>query len=195
MANITPNIENKTKYKITTKVHEYVYLVVTLGAISFFIAFLIRPSIISVLELRKEAKEYSTLDKVLSEKVNNLDSIKLQREEIKDLLSLLDKAVPTSSNESDLLLSINQSASKDNMQLTSINFSYPTETENNGDLKNITITMQAAGTYENILLFLSSLKNLLRSVLISSIKIEPYEKLGTNVLLISIEAKSYYISK
>ena len=168
------------------KTEDYLMLTITLVALIFFGAFIIRPSILLILELNQRSKEYADLSKRLDAKIKILEQIKSEEGSRKDNVALLNIAITEKANESDILNNINFVASKNNVQLGNIQFQF--------DKLNpiVKISFKATGTYENTIAMFSDINNLLTPVNINSVEIKPDKEYGDNILELGINAESYF---
>ncbi len=167
---------------------DYLMLTITLITLIFFGVFIIKPSILLVLELNQRSREYKDLSKRLDTKIKTLEQIKSKEESRKAQVALLNIAITDKANESDILNNINFVASKNNIQLENIKFQFDKLTPI------ISINFEATGTYENTIAMFSDISNLLTPVNINSVEIKPDKEYGDNIVELNIKAESYFLN-
>ncbi len=170
------------------KPEDYLMLSITLVTLIFFGTFIIKPSILLILELNQRSKEYVDLSKRLDTKIKILEQIKSEEESRKDQVALLNKAITDKANESDILNNINFVAAKNNILLGNIQFQFDKLSPI------VKINFKATGTYENTIAMFSDINNLLTPVNINSVEIRPDKEYGDNILELNINAESYFLS-
>ena len=181
-------MNNDPKNKPSGLSEDYLMLTITLTTLIFFGLFIIRPSILLILELNQRSKEYRDLSQRLETKIKILEQIKSEEESRKGQIALLNIAITDNSNESDILNNINFVASKNNIQLSNIQFQF--------DKLNpvIVINFKATGTYENTVAMFSDMSNLLTPVNINFVEIKPDREYGDNIVELNISAESYFLN-
>lgn len=170
------------------KPEDYLMLTITLVTLIFFGTFIIKPSILLILELNQRSKEYRDLSKKLDAKIKILEQIKSEEESRKDQVALLNKAITDKANESDILNNINFVAAKNNILLGNIQFQFDKLSPI------VKINFKATGTYENTIAMFSDINNLLTPVNINFVEIRPDKEYGDNILELNINAESYFLS-
>lgn len=81
----------------------YLYAIFTLLVSSFFIAFVIRPTILTIVELRQEFTENQEIMEQFDEKLAAISSLESQTTQFSSEIELLNTAIPTSSPQIPLL--------------------------------------------------------------------------------------------
>ena len=171
------------------KTEDYLMLTITLGALIFFGVFVVRPSLILIFELNQKSKDYKSLSFKFEEKIKALEQIKSDNEGLKAEFALLQKAITDKPNESEILNNINYVASKNNIQISNIQFVFD-------EIPSvIKIKFNATGTYENTIVMFEEMKNLLTPININSVDINPEKEYGDNIVKLTIDAESYYLNK
>lgn len=171
----------------------FVTLALTFGALIFFGIFAINPTLTTIAELQKELEDNIAVEQQLRTKLENLSSLQSQFTQIEPDLSYLYSAVPKTAEAPLLSAQIAALAQKQNLnvtayrvaevQLVSQNLA-PTKTTS------FIFTIQAEGTYENMITFSSSLAQLERVVTVESMSIGRDTK--TNNLLLTLRGRQYF---
>lgn len=174
-------------FRKNRKTEDYLMLTITLGTLIFFGFFVIRPSLILIFELNQRSKDYKSLSIKFEEKIKALEQIKSDNDGLKADFALLEKAITDKPNESDILNNINYVASKNNIQISNIQFTFIE------DSSTIKINFNAIGTYENTIAMFEEMKSLLTPVNINSVDIKPDKEYGNNIIKFAIDAESYYL--
>lgn len=168
---------------------DYLMVIITLSSLIFFGIFIIRPSIVLILELNQKSKDYKSLSRTLDEKIKNLEQIQSYNKEAKNNLKLLNIAITDSSNESDILNNINYVATKNNIQISDVNFTFNDETPT------IEAKFNAIGKYENTISMFDEMDNLLTPFNINYVELKPESEYGKDIIKLAVKGESYYLSK
>lgn len=171
------------------KTEDYLMLAITLSSLIFFIIFIIKPSTTIVLELNQKLKDYKNLSIRLEEKIKNLEQIKMDQENLRSEFTLLNMAIADSPSESVILNNLNYVASQNNVQISDFYFAVDDEKAKTK------IKFNATGTYENIILMFYGFDNVLTPFNINSIDLKPEIEYGNDIIKLSVEGESYYLTE
>lgn len=174
-------------FRNNKKTEDYLMVTITLASLIFFSIFIIRPSIVLIIELNKRSLEYKELSRQLDEKINNLEQIIINGQELRKDFALLNTAITDIPNEAEILNNINFVAQSNNIQISNVNFTFDAES---GKIKT---SFNALGTYQNTVEMFSQLKNLLTPFIITSVNLKPRTEYGENIINLVIEGESYYL--
>lgn len=178
------------------KVKAYSFLVLSIFTSAFFLFFAVRPTINTIINLRKQIADSSTVNSKLTEKINTLSQIQAQYEMIKSDLSLLTQALPVRADIAGLVRSI-ENISKDNqtalsaMQFGEANLVGEGSDKDSKNVVPITFQISAGGDYSHLLTLLQSINKLPRLVSVDSVNINA----GTASPAAIIRLKAYYYIK
>lgn len=178
------------------KIKAYTFLVLSLFTSSFFLFFAVRPTINTIINLRKQIADSSTVNSKLTEKINTLSQIQAQYEVIKSDLPLLMQALPVRADVAGLVQQI-EKITKDNqtvlsaMQFGDASLVGEGSVKDNQNAVPITFQISASGDYAHLLTLLSSINKLPRLVSVDSVNISA----GTASPTATIRLKAYYFIK
>lgn len=158
-------------------------VILTLFFISFFAAFAIRPTAITISRLWREIQDKQRVRSQLGAKISNLEEAKTSLEEIEDELGLLAAALPETSEFSRMLRTIEYLTAKHGLVLTSGRYDavelylQPSEASASGDqLNSYAFSLSLKGALADIKGFVNDFERLDREVSISSITLKPAQK-------------------
>lgn len=181
-------------------------LVLSIFVVAFFIAFALRPTIISIVTLKKNIVESEKTLKTLETKVSNLQKASKELDQIKPFLPTLNKEIPNDGAKySPLVSAIEGLASISSVQLESeslgstLLFSRLLSPFNPNKSQNIVIlpfTIRVIGTYPNVYGFLSKLVSLERIMMVESVTIsrEASSKNNNGLVALNITGNAYYLA-
>ncbi|GIW63156.1 MAG: hypothetical protein KatS3mg091_849 [Patescibacteria group bacterium] len=146
----------------------YAYLSAFFIVFSFFVLFIIRPTLTIAFELRDKRdsllKEAARLNLI----INNITNINIQSEKYRDDFDLLDQAVPDKMNVFSVFNQINEVFKKHNIKIVSAEASNivlvgsdnenSKETTEDSSLREITFVYQLTGSFANFLQAIEELR-------------------------------------
>lgn len=179
-------------YKIK-KVRVYTEIVFSLLAVSFFLFFAIKPTLLTITELIKTIQDQEVVVNQLQNKINALGAAQSEYNLISNDLYLVDEALPKNSQVSTLVKQIEVLALQSGVFLGSMKFDPVALKEAGAGLKEVNFSLAATGDYQNLKSFLHLVNSLRRVINIEtfSFKIKGAE---SQVLTLSIGGKAYYLS-
>lgn len=179
-------------YKIK-KVRVYTEIVLSLLAISFFLAFAIKPTLITIAELVKTINDQKMITDQLQNKINALALAQSEYNLVSSDLYLVDEALPKNSQISGLAIQIEALAQQAGIVLGSVRFDPIPLKENRSPKKTeIAFNLTASGDFQNLKSFLRLLNSLRRVIQVEtfSFKIKGAE---SEALLLGLGGKAYYL--
>ncbi len=206
MTNNTQNLQNTHRWQRyytmldplvrKPKVQAYSFLVLSLFTSAFFLFFAVRPTINTIINLRKQIEDSTNVNSKLTEKINALAQIQAQYEVIKPDLPLLAQAMPERADVVGLVQQIEKITTDNQAALTAMQFSEANLVgEGTGkDTQNsipVTFQVSAGGDYSRLLALLNSISKLPRLVSVDSLNINS----GTASPAATIRLKAYYYIK
>ena len=186
---ISPVIKSK-------KSASYFTLTISLLTLSFFGLFAVRPTLITAVSLIKSVSDLRSLNIEYENKISSLVRAQSEYEQIRDVLPLVDFAIPSSSEFSKLALKL-ETFAKDStltinqLQIDNVPISRPSQLA--GTMQKYNFSMVATANYPSLSLYLQHLINWRRIVTIDSLEFvrENASTLGSTLRL-TIKGNTYY---
>lgn len=167
-------------------------LFLSIGAVIFFAAFAIRPTLLTMSDLIKEIEDKTTLNEQLGQKSASLATAQTQYLNLKDRLLVLDQSLPSQPEFEQTLKIIEKIASDNQLIISSVQVNeIPKEAEPTvpfSQKKKITvpISVSVTGDYLTIRNFVENIHNNRRTLIVDSIifsvsEINNSKKLKANI--------------
>lgn len=181
-------------------------LVLSLFVVSFFIAFALRPTIMSIATLKKNITESEKTLKTLETKVSNLQRASKELDQIKPFLPTLNKEIPNEGAEySPIVMAVEGLAVQTGVQLESeslgptLLFSrllspfVPNKSQN---IIVLPFSVRVIGKYPNVYDFLSKLVALERIIMVDTVTIsrEASSKNNDGLVALNISGNTFYLA-
>jgi Tfp pilus assembly protein PilO len=160
----------------------YTTTILSFLVISLFLWYAIRPTLQTILSLRREIRDSLQVNQQMEEKISNLVEAQAKYQTASPRLPLMAQALPKNPDTVTLLLSLRNIASQSNASLSGIEISTVpidstsatgsgTQIPDNVYTNPITITVD--GKYENLKQFLDTIFNMRRIVTIDNYSVDP----------------------
>lgn len=198
----------------------YFSLIASLFALSFFGAFAIRPTVKTIVGLRKEISDARNTNNKLQEKINALSEAQTQYSFVQNEVPIVLAALPKNPEFSTLLKQIENIAVASGATVSGIQFhsvlmfgkvaqdgqtaqiatssgsttdalSSLDQPGNSGGITPISFSLVLRGSYANITAFLTSLSQLSRLISVDSLAISSAQG-GSVELSLNIQSKAFY---
>lgn len=181
-------------------------LVLSLFVMAIFIAFALRPTIISIVTLKKNLTESEKILKTLETKVTNLQKASTELEQIKPFLPTLNKEIPSDGAKySPLVMAVEGLAIQSGVQLESesigstLLFSrllspfMPNKSQN---IVMLPFAVRVIGSYPKVYDFLTKLVSLERIIMVETVTIsrEASSKNNAGLVALNISGNAYYLA-
>ena len=181
---LLPDIQHENTRIITT-------LILTFSAMSFFGIFAINPTLSTIVTLKKQLADSQLVHAKLETKIKNLSALQQQYGQLNADLPTVFEAIPQTPQAPTLMGQIFALSKRTNVQTTSLAVSNiqliggkaPSESS-------YAFSLQAHGSYEDLMNFTKSLTKINRVVSVDSLSINKNTKL--NVLVLDIHGKGYF---
>jgi len=154
--------------------------------VSLFGWYAIRPTIQTILYLQREIKDKTAVNKKMDDKIQALIQSQSIMESIQQKLPLIEDAIPKNPDAIDVVrqlrdLTVSTGASVSAIQIGTIPAVQTASSSASPLTKQVEfpVTMSVEGNYQTISLFLNSLINIRRIILIDSISFTPNKKQGS----------------
>ena len=209
---LLPNMQQENTRIITT-------LIITFFALTFFGIFAINPTITTIIELKRKLADSQLVYEKLQTKIANLSSLQSQYNSLSSDLPLVFEAIPQNPEPAQLLAQILSVAEQKGVSIQSLETSGitllelsdidklppaevastqidPIQTpegpisEDNLIQDSFNFTLQAQGSYENLIEFANSLSKIQRVIKIDSMSISLNSE--ANNLAVDIGGSAYY---
>lgn len=196
--------ERLSLYLKSKQATAYTMIILSLFTVSFFGIFAIRPTLTTIVELKRKIDDATILDTALQKKIDTLVQAQEQYQFIKDFIPAIEEALPEKPDIANALLKIENIASEKKatvsaLQVQSIVYKSPETATTSAENKDILSTKLLAldfsanisGTYEQVTGFLEKLFTMRRTVNALSLELIPEGKQTTLKLLLSLNI--YYL--
>jgi len=184
----------------------YTGIILSIIAVTFFMAFAIRPTLITITGLVAKINDNRVVAQKLQNKINALSLAQSEYHEIKSKLSLVDDALPENSELSILIRQLESLGRKNAVIIDSVQIDNTplkgkgekikpkTFSENlkaGRDTEVVGFSFSASGSYQSLKSFLDDLKNTRRLVLVDNFIIQAGK--GGEDLTLGLEAEACYL--
>ena len=194
------------KYYRLPSVQVSLTLVLSVFLIAIFITFALRPTIVSIVSLRKTITESEKTLEILDKKVSSLEKAATQLETVKSFLPILDINIPNTGAEySPLNLAIEALARQTGTQLeneslgATLLFSRilsPFTPSRSQSVVELPFSLRVTGSYPSVAEFLKKLLSMERVVMVESITItrETEKKSENTGVALNVSGSAYYLA-
>jgi Tfp pilus assembly protein PilO len=184
---LLPNLSDK-------KIQLYTMLAFTLAAMSFFGIFAINPTLSTIAELNRQLKDLRDVKDKLIIKVQNLTTLQEKYQSLTGDLPVVFDAMPQKPEVPKLLAQINGVLSRSNLQSTSLR-TYGVEITPGKQISSeraasFVFSLEAEGTYEDIISFIQKVTHINRLITIETVSIAKDDKKA--VLILNLRGREYF---
>ena len=185
---LLPNMKQENTKAITM-------LIFTFVALAFLGIFAINPTITTIIQLDKQLDESQFVYEQLTTKINNLSSLQEQYATLTPALSVLYNAIPETAQVPTAIGQVQQLAATNNITIISlttspVSISDPKQPEGVKTHASFTFSLEATGTYANMIAFTSQLTTIDRIVTIESLSF--FKDAQRDQLILGITGREYY---
>jgi len=198
--------------KITSK--SYTAVIFSFLAVSLFGWYAIRPTIQTILYLRREIADKVEINKKMEDKISALIEAQAYYQEVEPLLPLVAQSLPPNSDALPLVIQLRNLASESGVLLTTVSVPTVPLTKDTTDpktpapkagtttLQQFDVTTTVSGPYANIKSFIDGLINMRRIVSFNGLSIipakssktaSPSAEPGGLILQLSLNIRTYYV--
>lgn len=188
----------------------YSMIILSLFTIAFFGMFAIRPTLRTIIELKRQIKDNKEIDLALQTKINSLMVAQEEYQFIKDFVPAISEALPNQPNITNLLLSIENLALEKQATITSIQVQSVIYKPINKEINNendsfvkpvitnfqpspIDISLKVSANYQQLYEFLEKLLTMRRLVTAKSLEIMPNNIPEQGTVKILLRFNTYYL--
>lgn len=167
--------------------------------------FAIRPTLKTIVELKRQIKDASEVDIALQKKIDSLVAAQEEYQLIKDFVPAISEALPDQPNLTYILSKIENLASEKEatvagLQVQSLAFKPASLSESNQTAKTlnkeptpIDISLTLSGDFKEFALFLEKLFTMRRTVIAESLELSSDKTSEEEALGLSLKLKTYYL--
>ena len=183
------------KNVFTKKAADYTFFILFFLIFSFFIVFVIRPSLTSIFALKKEENELKRLDSLYEEKILNIASIQQQLENNIEKLNLLNQAIPDKPQINMIIGDIKKAADLSSFQIKKADVSdVNLLASRKNTLDTVKINIEGVSNFDNFLQFINYLISQRRLKTIEKVVISRDEQsTNSSQLKIVFDIEGYYL--
>jgi Tfp pilus assembly protein PilO len=172
----------------------FITLALTFGALSFFGIFAINPTLTTIADLKKQLADDTMVDQQLGTKLERLSALNQQYDQLGPNLERILRAVPQNADVPLMSAQIAALGKKHNLTLTTYRVAQVqiAGAQKNTKVQSFIFTVQAEGSYPNMIAFASELGNLQRIITVESMEIARDEQSRSGGLLLTIRGRQYF---
>jgi len=185
-----------SKIIFNPKVRDFTYLILFFFTLSIFIFFAIRPAIVSIFSLTREAEDLKKINNLYNQKIDEIVFLQSQLEGKRDDLPYLIEAIPNFVQINKRLEDIKTASAKSSVSLKSFSFSDINLTsEQKDEVRSIVINTEIEGNFENLMSFIKEMISQRRLKKIDKITITKPEPAATSSsqLKVNLMIEGYYL--
>ncbi|MCL5675627.1 MAG: type 4a pilus biogenesis protein PilO [Patescibacteria group bacterium] len=160
------------------RVKGYTFLILSIFTSAFFLFFAVRPTLNTIINLRRQISDSMDVDAKLTQKINALSQIQAQYEIIKPDLPLLSQVLPPVSDVAGLVQQMEKTSSDNQLALSAVQFSDVSlvgerqKKDAASGLVPVSFQITEAGDYAKIVNFIESIKKLSRLISIENVNFD-----------------------
>lgn len=181
----------------------YTMIILSLFTISFFGFFAIRPTLRTIVELKKQIEDSRIVDEALQKKINSLIIAQEEYQLVKNLIPSINNALPSQPDLTDILMKIESLVTSAQATISAINISpityypNPDNSQNNKKLSNETVSIDInisiiGDNYRQINQFLNKLLKTRRTILTNNVDLIPIKAKDQSLQLL-LKVNTYYL--
>jgi len=187
-------------YQKREDLRTYIELLLSLSVMALFGIFAIRPTVITIIELNKEAEGKKSIASKLETKIENLDKAQLTYNQNKGTIDLVNIAIPDGPSPETYVRQVEGLAKTNQVSLVGVGTSrvkiagasteaksFPTESED------IEITLDVAGTYQDLMQFIVQFEKMRRPMFVDILNLRERGNNSNGELIVSIVGRVPYI--
>ncbi len=176
------------------KAQTYTMLAFTLAALSFFGIFAINPTLSTITELKRKLADLQFVHQKYIAKKQSLTALQYAYKSISGDLPIVANAMPQKPEVPKLVAQMNGLLSISRLQTTSLRTLgveiTPEKQASGKKISSFTFTLEASGTYDDILSFVKSVTNTNRLIAIETVSIVKDTKI--NALVLNLRGRGYF---
>jgi Tfp pilus assembly protein PilO len=183
----------------------YTAVIFSFLAIALFAWYAIRPTIQTIIYLQREIVDKTALDKKMEEKISDLVLAQASYEEAKNLLPVLDDAIPNTPDALDAIIHIKNLIATTQATMSSVRVSDVALVPNAQQAKTVQTAKQEfliaftiSGVYQEVEAFLQSLMSMRRIFTIESLGLIPDKETSVmsnptgKIIKLTLQLKAYH---
>lgn len=176
------------------KIQAFITIALTLIALSFFAIFAINPTLSTIANLQKQSEDNTFVEQKLDVKFSNLNTLTESYKSIEPDLSYVYNALPKTAEVPSLIGQFATLGTQNNVIVSRVQtYEVDLTKKQEGAQKFSTVgfSIEAQGTYTNILKYINAVTDFERIVTIDTISLSKGTEKGANLKL-SIRGKAYF---
>ncbi len=156
----------------SNKVKDYTFISFFFLIFSVFVIFAIRPSLVTAISLRQQFKDLEVINLKYEKVVSNIVANQATLENARDRLYLIDAALPDSALINKLVSDIERAGNENSITFINLNVGEVNLVQKAGNKSQaVTINIEAACTFDNLLKFMQNLSNQRRLKMVKQLSI------------------------
>ncbi len=178
------------------KVRAYTGIVLSIFAVSFFIFFAIKPTLVTIASLMKEIDDKRVITEKLETKINALASAQREYQNVESDLYLVDQALPRDSQVSLFIKQLEALARKSEVAIDGIQINQVPLKEKSASTdssQSVNFSIAASGSYQNLVSYLQTVSSLRRIITIESFAIKTTKDEEDKTLGLTLNAKAFFL--
>lgn len=175
------------------RTQQFITIVFTILALSFFALFAINPTLSTIAKLKKEVKDDLFVENQLKQKIVNLGNLQKEYANVEKDIPVILQAIPNSPDAPVLIADLQGLSVADNVSLTGTQvFEVEVSKEDAASgYSSFLFSVTAEGSYDNLSNFLEGLSTMRRIVTFDNISFSKTSQ-GSSNLVLNIKGSAYF---
>lgn len=195
-------------YKKRTDIRMFLEVVLSIGAVTIFLLFALKPTAITIVGLLKEINEKELTISGLDKKIGDLATARKLFSQETPRIQKVETAVPTNPDIDVLVKQTQGLAAKNSVNLLSfsvgeITIFGPDQKKKTSlsskalpqNAKEIPVTLSISGTYPSLILFINDMENFRRSIKIDTLTVSSSESAEGKTIVVIVSGRFPYLGQ
>ncbi len=182
--------------KIRDKLKNYTYQIVFFLVFSFFILFIINPTLKTAFKIRKKLHDLEKLDSTYEKIISNIIDVQTNLEETRSDLYVISDAMPDKPKINEVIRDVKTTADRFNLKILKMEINKIDLKESKAsNMESFDIEVQVSGKFADMVAFLNKINEQRRLKLVDTVLVDKVQKLSTSSASIqmTVDISSFYM--